>query len=92
MNGHYETNGIYPLSISPACGWGHPNPTDERIIQHVNGKAIMVVEDGYELVKIAEATRFPDEIEATATATALIKQAQAKLTRITTPEVEGAAV
>ena len=45
MNGHYETNGLYPLSISPAAGWGNPNPTDERIIQHVNGKAVKITGD-----------------------------------------------
>lgn len=76
MNGHYETNGLYPLSISPAAGWGNPNPTDERIIQHVNGKAVKITGETYVLGTIAEATRFSDEIEATATAQALINKAR----------------
>ena len=76
MNAHYETNGLYPLSISPAAGWGNPNPTGEKIIQHINGKAVQITGETYVLGTIAEATRFPDEIEATATAQALINKAR----------------
>lgn len=79
MNAHYETDGLYPLSISPANGWGNPNPTGERIIQHVNGKAIKIVGETHELVSdLTEATRFDNEIEATATASALINKAKAE--------------
>lgn len=76
MNAHYETDGLYPLSISPAAGWGNPNPTGERIIQHVNGKAMKITGETYELGTVAEATRFADEIEATATAQAIINKAR----------------
>ena len=76
MNGHFETSGTYPFSTSPAAGWGHPNPTGEYIISYIPipGKAALLNEDkrGYALVETEFATRFPDVIEATRAAHALV--------------------
>lgn len=59
----------------------------------MNGKFIKGTEDGHTFVEKAhEATQYNDHAEASKAAAEFIAKAQAKLTRITTPEVEGAAV
>lgn len=76
MNGSFETSGTYPFSTSPAAGWGHPNPTGEYIISYIPipGKAALLNEDktSVQLVEAGFASRFPDVIEATRAAQALV--------------------
>lgn len=95
MNPHFERNGIYPLSTRPVEGYGGDPATrsGKIVITHTNHKFIKVTDDGYEFVTDAkDATQFDDHGAASIKAGKLIAEAQAKLTRITTPEVEGAAV
>lgn len=95
MRGTPDVGGIYPLSTVPVEGYGvsPEERTGKIVITHVNGKFIKGTEDGHEFVEKAhEATQYNDHAEASLAAAKLIAKAQAKLTRITTPEVEGAAV
>lgn len=81
MNGHFETNGIYPLSTEPAEGYG-TDPTTrsgKKILAHVNGKFVKLddTEAGYTIVvNRAEATQFEDDTVASLAATKLIQTAR----------------
>ena len=76
-----------------AYGASPEERTGKIVITHVNGKFIKGTEDGHEFVENAyDADQYNDHAEASLAAAKLIAKAQAKLTRITTPEVEGAAV
>ena len=95
MRGTPDVGGIYPLSTVCLEGWNSPpeERTGKIVITHVNGKFIKGTEDGHEFVEKAyDADQYADHAEASKAAAEFIAKAQAKLTRITTPEVEGAAV
>lgn len=84
MNGHYETNGLYPLSVAPAEGYGTDplTRTGEQILSHVSGRHIRVdnTDTGeFTLVEDRkEATKFENHDEACASALALLNKAKAK--------------
>ena len=95
MRGTPDVGGIYPLSTIPVEGYGASpeERTGKIVITHVNGKFIKGTEDGHEFVENAyDADQYADHAEASKAAAEFIAKAQAKLTRITTPEVEGVAV
>lgn len=95
MRGTPDVGGIYPLSTIPVEGYGAPpeERTGKIVITHVNGKFIKGTDDGHEFVENAyDADQYADHAEASKAAAEFIAKAQAKLTRITTPEVEGAPV
>ena len=90
MRGTPDVGGIYPLSTVPVEGYGASpeERTGKIVITHVNGKFIKGTEDGHEFVeKAIDADQFNDHAEASKAAAEFIAKAQAKLTRITTPEV-----
>lgn len=81
MNGHFETNGIYPLSTQPAEGYGSDPLArgGKVIISHVNGKHLQLndSEQGYTLVESREgATKFDDHSIASLEAAKLITKAR----------------
>lgn len=95
MRGTPDVGGIYPLSTVCLEGWNSSpeERTGKIVITHVNGKFIKSTDDGHTFVeKAIDADQFNDHAEASKAAAEFIAKAQAKLTRITTPEVEGAAV
>lgn len=81
MNGHFETNGIYPLSTQPAEGYGS-DPTTRKgkvILGHVNGKFVKLddTEAGHTIVvNRAEATQFEDDTVASLEAAKLLTKAR----------------
>lgn len=82
MNGHFETNGIYPLSTQPAEGYGSDPLVrgGKVIISHANGKHLQIndSEQGYTLVESREgATKFDDHSIANLEAGKLIAKARA---------------
>ena len=84
MNGHFVTNGIYPLSVTPAEGYGSDplTRTGKQILSHVNGKHVRVddAEAGtFTLVEDRkDATRFDDLNVASTSALDLITKARTK--------------
>ena len=81
MNGHFETNGIYPLSTQPKEGYGSDPETrkGKKILAHINGKFVKQTEteQGFELVADrAEATEFDDDIVASLEASKLLTKAR----------------
>lgn len=81
MQAHFETSGIYPLSVEPAEGYGSDplTRTGEVVITHTNRKFIKLDKHGHTFVTDRNsATRFKGYAEATQAATDLIEQEKAK--------------
>lgn len=81
MNGHFETSGIYPLSVVPAEGYGTDPKTrsGKQILGHVNGKYLQVNDspEGFTLVEgVTGATKFDDINTASTEAAKLISKAR----------------
>lgn len=81
MNGHFETNGIYPLSTEPAEGYsGDPlERSGKVVITHTNRKFVKLneSEQGYEFVESrTDATKFADYSEASLVAAKLLEKAR----------------
>lgn len=81
MNGHFETNGIYPLSTIPVEGYNSDpsERTGKVVITHVNGKFIKVKEGGgHEFVeKAVDSTQYNSHAEASIAAAKLLEHAKA---------------
>ena len=82
MNGHFETSGIYPLSVTPAEGYGSDPLTrsGKQVLAHVNGKHVRIDDAAagtFTLVDREEATKFDDINIASAGAFDLITKARA---------------
>lgn len=80
MNGHFETNGIYPLSTAPLEGYNcsPEERTGKVVITHTNGKFIKVkAEGGHEFVeKAINASQFNDHAEASLAAAKVLQYAK----------------
>ena len=80
MNGHFETNGIYPLSTIPLEGYGSDPATrsGKVVITHLNRKFIKVLpEGGHELVeKASDATSYDNHADASLAAVKVLQYAK----------------
>jgi len=81
MNGRFETNGIWPLSLEPAEGYGS-DPlarSGEVVITHTNRKFIKLDKHGHTFVADrSAATRFDNYSRASLVAADLIEQEKSK--------------
>lgn len=77
MRGNFEQSGTFPLSATPANGHGQPNPTKEYVITHIAHRDVALqvsdTQPRYSYVPFADATRYPDAVEATRAAAKLIE-------------------
>ncbi len=83
MNGHFESNGIYPLSVTPAEGYGTDplTRTGKQIISHVDGRHVRVDDAEVGIFTLVDdrkdASRFDDINVASAAALDLITKVRA---------------
>lgn len=80
MRGTSDLSSTYPFSVSPAGGWGNPNPDNKYVVADVSrlGKAIKINDDkSFERVGFEAATRFDDAASAAIASGKLADQARA---------------